>query len=126
VDAPLKLWAARMRNRHVFLLDLILIVVSVWGSFALAVGWSEVLPTYGSPLLTMLLLSLVVKPLVYHLFGLYRRIWTYASVDELKLIAQAVTAASLIIAPVMLVAFYLGWLTALPRSARALTGSSHC
>lgn len=117
MDAPLKSWAARLRNRHVFLLDLILIVVSVWGSFALAVGWSEVLPTYGSPLLTMLLLSLGVKPLVYHLFGLYRRIWTYASVDELKLIAQAVTAASLIVAPAMLAAFYLGWLTALPRSA---------
>lgn len=117
MDALLKFWAARLRNRHVFLLDLMLIVVSVWGSFALAVGWSEVLPTYGSPLLSMILLSLVVKPLVYHLMGLYRRIWTYASVDELKLIAQAVTVASLIVAPVMLAAFYLGWLTALPRSA---------
>lgn len=117
MDAPLKLWAARLRNRHVFLLDLILIAVSVWGSFALAVGWSEVLPTYGSPLLSMLALSLVVKPFIYHLLGLYRRIWTYASVDELKLIAQAVTAATLIVAPVMLAAFYLGWLTALPRSA---------
>ncbi len=117
MDAPLKSWAARLRNRHIFLLDLILIIVSVWGSFALAVGWSEVLPTYGSPLLSMILLALTVKPLVYHLFGLYRRIWTYASVDELKLIAQAVSAASLIVAPVMLGAFYLGWLNALPRSA---------
>ncbi len=117
MDASLKFWAARLRNRHIFLLDLILIVVSVWASFALALGWSEILPTYAHPLLSMMLLSLVIKPVVYHLAGMYRRIWTYASVDELKLIARAVTAASLIIAPIMLGAFYLGWLTALPRSA---------
>jgi FlaA1/EpsC-like NDP-sugar epimerase len=35
--------------------------------------------------------------LVYYQFGLYRRLWAYASIQELKLIAIAVTTASIIV-----------------------------
>jgi FlaA1/EpsC-like NDP-sugar epimerase len=40
---------------------------------------------------------LIIKPLVYYQFGLYRRLWAYASIHELKLIAIAVTTASIIV-----------------------------
>jgi len=117
VDAPLKSWAARLRNRHVFFLDLILIVFAVWGSFALAVGWSAILPTYWQSLMWMIGLSLILKPLIYLGFGLYRRIWIYASVDELKIIAYAVSAASLVVGPLMLILFYFKVFSGFPRSA---------
>jgi FlaA1/EpsC-like NDP-sugar epimerase len=42
-------------------------------------------------------ISIIVKPLVYYQFGLYRRVWAYASIRELKLIALAVTTASIIV-----------------------------
>jgi len=45
----------------------------------------------------MLVVALIIKPLVYYRFGLYRRLWAYASIHELKLIAIAVTTASIIV-----------------------------
>jgi FlaA1/EpsC-like NDP-sugar epimerase len=43
----------------------------------------------------MIGVALVIKPLIYYQFGLYRRVWAYASIRELKLIAIAVTTASI-------------------------------
>jgi len=45
----------------------------------------------------MIVVALIIKPLVYFRFGLYRRLWAYASIHELKLIAIAVTTASIIV-----------------------------
>ena len=42
----------------------------------------------------MLGLSLVLKPLIYIRFGLYRHLWAYASVDELRLILLGTSTAS--------------------------------
>lgn len=110
-------WAARVRNRFIVLTDLICIVVSVWASFALAVGWKAVLPTYAPAVLWMLGLALLIKPLVYYAFGLYRRLWIYASMAEVKVITMAVTSASLLVGTTMLVLFYSGAFKGLPRSA---------
>ena len=41
---------------------------------------------------------LVVRPVIYYLFGLYRCWWRYASVKELIAIVEAVTVGSLIVA----------------------------
>jgi FlaA1/EpsC-like NDP-sugar epimerase len=43
----------------------------------------------------MIGVALIIKPLIYYQFGLYRRVWAYASIRELKLIAIAVTTASI-------------------------------
>jgi len=60
--------------------------------------------------------GLVIKPLVYYFFGLYRRLWSYASVEELKLIATAVTTASALLALIMLFFYSIEAVTAYPRS----------
>jgi FlaA1/EpsC-like NDP-sugar epimerase len=44
----------------------------------------------------MIIVAVIVKPVVYYQFGLYRRLWAYASIRELKLISVAVTTASII------------------------------
>jgi FlaA1/EpsC-like NDP-sugar epimerase len=60
--------------------------------------------------------ALVIKPLVYYYFRLYRRMWIYASVQELKLIVAAVSTASVVLSVVMVSFFNLGFFFGFPRS----------
>ncbi|HRQ22221.1 MAG TPA: hypothetical protein PLF42_02230, partial [Anaerolineales bacterium] len=106
-----------VRNRFVLIGDLALIIVSVLGSFALRLDVSE-LPYYFPAALVMCAVALAVKIPVYYFFGLYRRLWVYASTNELRLIIVAVTAASVLTGGVMLVFISLGWIQpGMPRSA---------
>ncbi len=85
------------RNRTVLAGDILFIFVCVLGSFVLRVPLGARLFDFRYQILTMLIVALVIKPLVYYQFGLYRRLWAYASIRELKLIAIAVTTASIIV-----------------------------
>jgi FlaA1/EpsC-like NDP-sugar epimerase len=89
------------RNRIVLFGDLLLIIVCVLGSFVLRVPLGARLYDFRYQILTMLGVALIIKPLVYYQFGLYRRIWAYASIRELKLIAIAVTTASIIVSVIV-------------------------
>lgn len=85
------------RNRTMLAGDLVLIVVCVLGSFVLRVNLGARLFDFLFQILSLLGLALLIKPLVYYFFGLYRRLWAYASIQELKLIALAVTTASILV-----------------------------
>jgi FlaA1/EpsC-like NDP-sugar epimerase len=61
-------------------------------------------------------LALIIKPIVYYFFGLYRRMWVYASIPEIKLIFFAVTTASVILTIPMLFFLYGRVFFAFPRS----------
>ena len=101
----------RFRNRFVFLVDILLITVSVLGSYTLRLDFTpDFVPLYLQSALWLTLLSLLIKPLVYYLFGLYRRLWVYASVSELKLIAAAVTTASVLVSTIAMSLYWMGWL----------------
>jgi FlaA1/EpsC-like NDP-sugar epimerase len=96
------------RNRFVLLADLLLIVVAALGSYALRLELTaDFFRFYLSAGLWLAGTSLVVKPVVYALFGLYRRLWVYASVSELKLVVAAVTTASLAVSALNFVLFSL-------------------
>ena len=98
----------RFRNRFVLLADLLLIVVSALGSYALRLELTEdFFRFYLQAVLWLLATSFIIKPVVYALFGLYRRLWVYASVSELKLIVVAVTTASLVVATINISLFWL-------------------
>ena len=105
-----------IRNRYILIGDLFLSFISVLGTYILRLELVEVFSTYYLSLLWMLLLSLTIKPFIYYLYGLYRKMWIYASVRELKLIILAVTTASAAIAVVMLVLFSNQVFTSFPRS----------
>jgi len=64
----------------------------------------------------MIGLALVIKPVVYYLFGLYRRMWVYASIPEIKLIFFAVTTASVLVSVPMYFFLYGNVFYAFPRS----------
>ena len=60
--------------------------------------------------------ALIVKPIVYYFFGMYRRLWLYASIKELIIIAAAVLSASAALAVVMLLLNTLGVIDSYLRS----------
>ena len=108
---------AHVRNRFVLIGDLALIIVSVLGSFALRLDVSQ-LPYYFPAALLMCAAALAIKIPVYYYFGLYRRLWIYASTSELRLITVAVTTASVLTSGVMLLLSSAGFIQpGMPRSA---------
>jgi len=115
MDAKLSKSNINIRNRYLLLVDLGLIVVSVLGSFALRLELDNLYPYY-SAIILMILIALGIKPAVYYFFGLYRRLWIYASINELKIIIAAVAVASVIVSAVMILLFSLNIITGLPRS----------
>ncbi|MCZ2127063.1 MAG: polysaccharide biosynthesis protein [Anaerolineales bacterium] len=93
---------SHVRNRFVLVGDFALTVVSVLGSFALRLDAGQ-LPYYFPAALAMCLVALIVKIPTYYFFGLYRRLWAYASTNELRLITFAVTSASVLTSGLMLI-----------------------
>jgi FlaA1/EpsC-like NDP-sugar epimerase len=106
-----------IRNRFVLIGDIALTIVSVLGSFALRLDVGE-LPYYFPAVVLMCAVALLIKIPIYFLFGLYRRLWMYASTGELRLITVAVTTASVVTSGVMAVLIVTGnVLPGMPRSA---------
>jgi FlaA1/EpsC-like NDP-sugar epimerase len=90
-----------MRNGYVLVLDLPLIAIAAMGAFLLRFDWffasrPEFLP--------FLIAALMVKPAVFMGFGLYGRYWKYASVSDLLVVVVGVTAASLLLGVIVVVA----------------------
>ncbi len=108
--------AYSIRNRHLFVGDLGLTILSILAAYILRLELIEIFANYYLSLLWMTGLSLLIKPVVYYLFGLYRRMWIYASMKELRLIVAAVTVASAVISPIMLVLFNNRIFISFPRS----------
>jgi FlaA1/EpsC-like NDP-sugar epimerase len=108
---------SHIRNRFVIIGDIALIIVSVLGSFALRLDVGE-LPFYFPAVMLMSAVALIIKIPIYYFFGLYRRLWIYASTGELRLITVAVTSASVLVSGVMLLLISAGRvLPGMPRSA---------
>ncbi len=105
-----------LRNRFVLVGDIALILISVLGSFALRLDVSN-LPYYFPSVLVMCAVALIVKIPTYYFFGLYRRLWIYASTGELRLITFAVTTASVLTSGIMAAIFSSGLIVGMPRSA---------
>jgi FlaA1/EpsC-like NDP-sugar epimerase len=79
------------------LVDLFLIIVAALGSFALRTDLGPLFSYYLPQAIWLVAISILVKPVVFYFFGLYRRVWIYASTQELKIIVVAVTTASVIV-----------------------------
>ncbi len=104
------------RSRVLFLVDLILIVIAALGSFALRTDLGPLFNYYLPQAYWLIGVSLVVAPIVFHLFGLYRRLWVYASIHELKLVVVAVTTSSVIISLIIVLLRAVQKLPYFPRS----------
>lgn len=105
-----------LRNRLVFLGDLFIIIVSALGSFALRTDLGPLFTFYLPQAYWLIGVSLIIKPLVFYFFNLYRRLWVYASVAELKLIILAVSSASVMVSLAIVILRAVQILPYYPRS----------
>ena len=110
------IFGRRIRNRYLLMGDVFLSLVSVLASFMIRLELIAIFPTYQVSLLWMLGAVVLVKPVVYYFFGIYRRLWRYASIRELVLIIMAVTTASMIVSAIMITLFATGVFVGFPRS----------
>jgi len=97
-----------------------MIVVSVLGSFALRLPLGPLFNYYLPQAVWMFSVALIIKPGIYFSFGLYRRVWAYASTRELKLITVAVTTASVAVSLTVILLASLRVYTGFPRSVLAI------
>jgi FlaA1/EpsC-like NDP-sugar epimerase len=94
----------RLPNVLALLADILITIVSITVAFALRLEGDRVADYIGS-LYWMILISVLIKPIIYYFFGLYRRLWAYASINELTLISTAVSVASAVFSAVMLILY---------------------
>ena len=72
------------------LIDAIMILTALAVSVYLRFDWN--VPNFWMERLESLLLpAIIINLVIFYLFGFYRRVWRYASIDELMLIAVAVS-----------------------------------
>ena len=76
-----------MRNRYVFLTDLVAIASAAFGAFVLRFDWLFFQHRPEFPVFVAA--ALVIKPAIFYGFGLYRRYWRYASVRDLNAVVFA-------------------------------------
>ena len=81
-----------MRNRYVFLVDVVAIASAAFGAFVLRFDWWFF--QYRQEFPVFLAAALVIKPAIFYGFGLYRRYWRYASVRDLNAVVFASGAAA--------------------------------
>ncbi|NEO14785.1 MULTISPECIES: polysaccharide biosynthesis protein [unclassified Moorena] len=89
-------WLLGLRNRHFLLIDLIIFTSTPVLALVLFLNNHLDINPYQSGLILATILFLIVKLTVFSTFGLYKRCWSYASIDELEHIA-ALTAAAIVI-----------------------------
>jgi FlaA1/EpsC-like NDP-sugar epimerase len=83
----------KLRNRHYFLLDLILLAVAVYLSFVLRLEQFD-LGIFWPGSFIFAGAIVFITPIIFRYMGVYSRYWRYASTDELILLAGAVAAST--------------------------------
>lgn len=106
----------KIRNLYVMAADIVLVIAAVLGSYALRSELGDRFFAYLPSTFWMLLAALLIKPVVYYFFGLYRQVWLYASTNELKLIIVAVSTASILVAVTMIILGTLRVYVGFPRA----------
>lgn len=104
------------RNRYLLASDLLLLAAAAYLSYVLRLESFD-LAGHAPGYLLFTGLALLITPLVFYRAGIYARYWRYASVEELLLLAGAVTIAVAAVGALSLAAarFWPGGLS-LPRS----------
>jgi FlaA1/EpsC-like NDP-sugar epimerase len=81
--------------RHLMILDLTAVLISVSISFLIRLGHLSTMRFYIYPLVTITVLALTVKPIAFSVAGLYRPYWGFVAWREIRLLLIAPTAGTL-------------------------------
>ena len=110
------IFGKRVRNRYLLIGDIFLSVIAVIASYMIRLELIAIFPTYQYSMIWMMVVVAVIKPLTYYFFGIYRRLWRYASIRELVLILSAVTTATMVVSVIMIGLFAFNVFGGFPRS----------
>lgn len=109
---------AKLGARQLQVVDALLIIVAFFLSFAIRFDYNE-LGRELTPVWSAVFLAVLLKLPVFALFGLYRRLWRYASIGEVQAILIGVSTGSLLLTIVVILVLNLpgvAWLDGFPRS----------
>lgn len=112
---------AQFRNIRTFvvlLIDIVVFVISFAGAYELRFDFS-LQPSYFVPIAGLLLLFIPCKLLIFFVFGLYKGMWRYTSVNDLWRLGQACVLSTLSFLLINLLGVAL---PGVPRSVFALDG----
>ncbi len=112
-----------LRNRQFFFIDILLVLISPF--IALFVRYDGLLNyvTHLHGIIYYLVLFSAIKLLIFALFGLYRRFWAHASIDDLaQLLFTGITVVLIQVFVFNLVKMFSSELKALPSSLPYLDG----
>jgi FlaA1/EpsC-like NDP-sugar epimerase len=88
-----------MRNRYLLVLDIPLVALCMFLAFGLRFDFSFV---FQPRLLTLLLwcsaAAVILKPPIFLAFGMYSRLWRYATIDDVLVVGLSVGASTLALA----------------------------
>src|SRR5262249_12508907 len=104
-----------MRNRYLLLADVPVLALAALGAFVLRFDWFFTQFRYEFVLYG--LVAVTVKPMVFYGFGLYRRYWRYASINDLILLCLAVTSSSVLMGLLVAIALFT---QVIPQFARSV------
>jgi len=114
---------SQLRNRHFFILDILLLALMPAIALALRVDlpWDE---RFTPGLQYYILFTIPIKIITFYIFGIYKRLWRYASVDAIISLLWGVGIASVIITGSVFIALGSGRLHGvfLPRSIPIIDG----
>ena len=112
-----KKFSRKLRNRYVFVFDLLMIPISIIFSYLLRCEFDRpLLKPFLESMYWLIGLSVIIKPFIYYQFGLYRRLWIYASVEEMRIILAAVTCSSIAATLLMFTLYFFKVFVGFPRS----------
>ncbi len=112
-----KKFSRKLRNRYVFVFDLLMIPISIIFSYLLRFEFDRpLLKPFLESMYWLIGLSVIIKPFIYYQFGLYRRLWIYASVEEMRIILAAVTCSSIAATLLMFTLYFFKVFVGFPRS----------
>ena len=106
---------AYFRNRHLFFLDILLLPIAAYLAFMLRLERFD-LTSYWATYLIFAATAVVVVPIVFRFVGVYSRYWRFASIEELLLLAGAVTIAALTTGGISILVTALLPVKTVPRS----------
>ena len=95
VSARLAVLARNLRGRHLVVLDIFAVALSVYVALALRLDGLLAIRDI-APFLPVALVPVVVRPAVAYRFGLYRQAWAQASVADMTQILWATAVGSLV------------------------------
>lgn len=103
-----------MRNRYVLLADIAAFILAACGAFVLRFDWHAF--DRRPELLPYAMAAPLVKATVFYSFGMYRRLWRYATTDDVVALGMATSAASAAMAVPVSAGVALGYVVEFSRA----------